>query len=91
MWENTTSQVSSEIDDARSARATVRTRMPDCCRKGKTIDEKSPSTLSTSAPSGTPAATRLAITEVCEPVATRCGLTPTNRAYDRRVRSTMPS
>jgi len=47
---------------------------------GKTIDEKSPSTHSTSAPAGTAAATSAVNTEVCDPAATRSVPTPTSRA-----------
>jgi hypothetical protein len=44
------------------------------------IDEKSPSTHSTSAPAGTADATSAAITEVCEPWATRATGIPTSEA-----------
>ncbi len=68
------------MDAASSASGTLRTRMPGRCKKGNTIELKSPSTQRTSAPSGTAAATTLVITEVWEPVATRSGATPTSFA-----------
>ena len=78
--ENETSQVSSLIESASASSGTLRVRM--FCRiwKGKTIDEKSPSTQRISAPSGAAAATRLAITELCDPMATRSSVTPTSLA-----------
>jgi hypothetical protein len=71
---------------ASPASGTVRSFTP-AWMNGNMIDEKSPSTLSTSAPSGTAAATTEAKTEVATPWATRSGCTPTSDAYEARVRS----
>ena len=67
----------------------MRTRRPRPeWTNGSTIDEKSPSAISTSEPSGSAAATRAAATDACEPIATRSASTPTSDAKCPRVRST---
>src|SRR5690606_17430334 len=87
--ENATSHVDSPIASGSALSGTERTRSSFRTWKGKTIELKSPSTHSTSAPAGTAAATTLAMTEVCEPVATREGSIPTSDAYDDRDASRM--
>ena len=74
------------ISSANDSTGTCRTVTPRsaCARNGKTTEAKSPSTVRTSAPSGTLAATRPTSTDACEPTATHDGSTPTSRAYAAR-------
>ena len=87
--ENATSHVRSSIASASAVRGTSLTRTPlfACAWKGATMDAKSPSTQTTSAPSGAEAATREASTETWDPMGTSSAPTPAMRAKAARDRA----
>ena len=79
--------VRSVTEDARSCSGTWRTVTPRSAwaRNGKTIEEKSSLTHTTSASSGSEAATSPAKTDVWDPTATHSAGTPTSPAYSPRA------
>ena len=91
--ENATRWVDARISSASDSTGTCRTVTPRSAwaRNGKTTDAKSPSTVRTSAPSGTLAATRPTSTDACEPTATHDGSTRTSRANAARDARTASS